>query len=593
MTADSDQNITTNINRSGGVDFNTGRDIAVGGDVTGRDKITQIINNFFQGDTAQRDLRNRRNMLERVKNDWVKGVLEKSLYHEAMLDLGLEERPGEVQHPWDMMLHMPNRENRALPPGTKIMQVFDEMNHDLLILGEPGSGKTTMLLELARDTIARAEQDLIQPIPVVFNLSSWSDPKQSIADWLVRELHDKYDVHKKIAQPWIDNDDLLLLLDGLDEVKADRREACVKAINDFWSEHGLTQLAVCSRVADYKGLATQLKLDGAILIQPLMTQQIDEYLERAGNELAAVCEALRRDAELQELAQSPLMLVIMTLAYHGLPKDSIDGKQLNSVEGRRRHLFNSYVDKMFARTARAKHEPYSKEDTVYWLTWLAEKMLEERRMVFRLKRMEPSLLQTRSEQMMFCIGDGLLYGGLLGGLDGGLAGGLVGGLVGGLAGGLAGGLFSGLAGGLHVWSYCKAGIGGEGPRIAISVGTFGLLVGWLIGVLAGGPVGVLASKQISVEMVGVVVLALLFIKWINNLILPDYINLNLTFLQHLLLRFILWRKGYIPRDYARFLDYAAEHIFLRKVGGGYIFIHRMLMEYFASLETEPNAGSNE
>jgi hypothetical protein len=39
--------------------------------------------------------------------------------------------------------------------------------------------------------------------------------------------------------------------------------------------------------------------------------------------------------------------------------------------------------------------------------------------------------------------------------------------------------------------------------------------------------------------------------------------------------------------------YAADRIYLRKAGGGYIFIHRMLMEYFAALETEPSAGNNE
>jgi hypothetical protein len=40
------------------------------------------------------------------------------------------------------------------------------------------------------------------------------------------------------------------------------------------------------------------------------------------------------------------------------------------------------------------------------------------------------------------------------------------------------------------------------------------------------------------------------------------------------------------------LDYT-DRIFLRKVGGGYIFIHRMLMEYFAALEADPSADSSE
>ena len=56
-------------------------------------------------------------------------------------------------------------------------------------------------------------------------------------------------------------------------------------------------------------------------------------------------------------------------------------------------------------------------------------------------------------------------------------------------------------------------------------------------------------------------------------------------IQHLLLRLLLWRAGSIPWDYPRFLDYAASRILLRKVGGGYIFVHRLLLEYFASLNT--------
>ncbi|MCK4811544.1 MAG: hypothetical protein KAS74_04670 [Methanosarcinales archaeon] len=53
---------------------------------------------------------------------------------------------------------------------------------------------------------------------------------------------------------------------------------------------------------------------------------------------------------------------------------------------------------------------------------------------------------------------------------------------------------------------------------------------------------------------------------------------------------MLWRNGFAPLNYVRFLDYAAGCIFLRKVGGGYIFVHRLLLEYFASLEPEEEGG---
>ncbi|MBI1878752.1 MAG: hypothetical protein HYR94_11110 [Chloroflexi bacterium] len=57
-------------------------------------------------------------------------------------------------------------------------------------------------------------------------------------------------------------------------------------------------------------------------------------------------------------------------------------------------------------------------------------------------------------------------------------------------------------------------------------------------------------------------------------------------MKHFILRFVLYCGGVMPWNLTGFLDYAAERIFLRKVGGGYIFVHRYLMEYFASLEPE-------
>jgi hypothetical protein len=54
-------------------------------------------------------------------------------------------------------------------------------------------------------------------------------------------------------------------------------------------------------------------------------------------------------------------------------------------------------------------------------------------------------------------------------------------------------------------------------------------------------------------------------------------------LQHATLRWLLWRSGAVPWNYVRFLNSAAELSLLRKVGGGYTFVHRLLLEHFALL----------
>jgi TIR domain/NACHT domain len=62
-------------------------------------------------------------------------------------------------------------------------------------------------------------------------------------------------------------------------------------------------------------------------------------------------------------------------------------------------------------------------------------------------------------------------------------------------------------------------------------------------------------------------------------------------IQYIVLRVFLWLAGYAPLGYVRFLDYAAERILLRKVGGGYIFAHRLLLDYFVSLDA-PGASAS-
>jgi eukaryotic-like serine/threonine-protein kinase len=323
-------------------------------------------------------------MLQNVRKFWIEGVLENSLYVTTLLELGLKQTSGKVENPWETLLRKPGLEDEILPIGTRILDVFERLNGKFLILGDPGSGKTTSLLELARDLLVHAETDDAHPIPVVFNLSSWSEERKPLTDWLIDELSGKYLVPKKVASEWLETD-VLLLLDGLDEVALQYRDNCVQAINTYREEHGFADIVVCSRTADYEALANRFKLNGAIVIQPLDDTQIDQYLTRLGPELSTVRTMVQEDEALIELSRSPLMLSILVLAYRGVsPKDL---PTYDTPEAQRKHLFDVYVQRMFER--RGRETLYTQQQTTHYLNWLARSMLQHSQSVFQIEKMQP------------------------------------------------------------------------------------------------------------------------------------------------------------------------------------------------------------
>jgi hypothetical protein len=700
------------------------------------------------------DQRNLAILRDKVKSFWIEGILEKSIHAEVALELGKDIDLEAVEHPWEQVLELPGQEAQTVPAGTKMNALFTKMGQAMLILGEPGSGKTITLLELARELIAQVEVDnsFSRPVPVVFNLSSWARG-QPLIDWLVSELSTKYQIPKRISRPWLENNRLLPLLDGLDEVRAADRAACVNAINSFGQEFGLAGVAVCSRWQEYIALPVRLRLNGAIRLQPLTPAQVDDYLTRAGPSLDTLRLSLQQDEPLRELAQSPLMLNIMSLVYQD--GAALTGQGLQTVETRRHHLFNTYITHMFNRKGKAD-KSYTDQQTSTWLAWLAQNMKQRHQAIFLIERLQPSWLSTTGERWCYVIASRLIQGalvGLLGGLvfglidemyfsfiqpdnawitdlrlelrgnllvqlgqglwkglligllvglsvglldmvrfeqdnqaDGteamlplpqtmlrilgiGLLGWLLGGLVAwpsfdfsaGLIFGISAGLIFGLQGrqqslsndiqtvealklswsgvlrggavglflgmlfgvliGLLVgalgyfmygltfgygWArgiFYGLGIGlsvglagaifgglsstvielrtwpNQGIRLSLkNAGLTGLLAGLLSGLLFGLVYGLLfgLSLGLSIGLVVGVSIGLLATLWYGNF----------EVIQHYILRFILWRTDKTPCDYVHFLDYAAERAFLRKVGGGYIFIHRLLLEHFARSEVD-------
>ncbi|MBV9762060.1 MAG: TIR domain-containing protein [Acidobacteriaceae bacterium] len=624
-------------------------------------------------------------MIQRVRNDWIYGVLDHSLYKRARIELELQLQPAAVTDP-RLLRQRIEQEPDELPPGTHLRTVFDDSGGGLLILGDPGAGKTTLLLELARDLLDAAEHDRNLPVPVVFTLSTWTAEKGGFEAWLVNQLNEINDVPRNTAQSWVRGEQILPLLDGLDEVPVANRRACVDAINAYRRDHGLLPIVIASRIADYRALGVRLRVPTAVLIQPLTFGDIQRFLNQPVPAFRRLLHAMENDELLADLLQSPLMLSIALLVYR--EDDDSREQSAGTTEERRTRLLERYVDIMLQK----RGDAYPKDKTIKWLSWLASQMQSRSEVVFSLESLSPKWLGQPARTLipiftvagaamlaftiyaflllvacpfvlfiapryadvpMLAMHFGLLPIPLL-------ALGLIIYLFQRRADlapaeslqwktasawtvlgswsiyryilwtfamiqlfflGLVSiswffvqipqhaldpepnatstwtdifeGLIGAVAAGFSI-SFVEKSLRVQQPeRVAPNAGTHRSARNALsIGILTAIPIGSIFALMSYFRLIGqgapkwfAFGTALLYFAisgyWVGSII--GLIRGGLFSIQHVITRFALWMSGTVPLRYVRFLNCAADCLILRRVGGGYSFIHRIVLEYFVSL----------
>ena len=453
----------------------------------------------------------RRQLIDVVLRQVVKR-LEGSLHHKIRIDLKREEERQRVGrrdvpsvdnsdssdqfirrefNPFDSQ-SFPALVNPNL--STYAFLARDDIKGRLLILGEPGSGKTNELLAVAKALLQEAKQSVNFPIPVIFELSEWSsDHEKTFADWLSEQLKEKYDVSLNISKQWIEQNQLFPLLDGLDELRrinnvetatseeVDRKRQakqlqCMRTINAFLDEHPATSMVVCCRRKEYEALQDKgeylKRLNGAIYLQELDDNQIRNHFKNSNRE--HLWDTLNNQPALLELVRSPLFLLMFIVAYQGQPIQTTDG------------LLDIYIEKQLGdlnnQGAYPPGRPPSQEKTHHYLSWLATKLETQEITEFLIERLQPSWLDRRRDLIRYKV----LFG-LVSGLSFGLVSGLSLGLVGGLSFELVGGLSFKLMSGLSFWLIVGLSFG------LVSGLSFGLVSG-LMGSLSLGLISELMDR---------------------------------------------------------------------------------------------------
>jgi len=283
------------------------------------------------------------------------------------LELDITPRLGWVRDP-RLVEPEPLSENEA----DDIVAAFESSKGRLLIVGEPGSGKTMAAYSLI-EYLDNTEGD--GRTPLLVNLSAWEvqeDFETFLVDYLCSSVG--YEVHERaVARAFIDTDGYSLILDGLDEIPLRLRQDFSERLDEFVQGlPGEVGVVVTCRTQEYEEILaahpTGLGLVQAVEILPLSSEQLDSaFVELAKLEkdweTFQTQRHLRAYQRVRDLLSNPLFLNLAVVG-HLSPEQLLDW---TTTEQELRDLvLDSYLDRTLADQ---KH--YGREVARRYLSWIA------------------------------------------------------------------------------------------------------------------------------------------------------------------------------------------------------------------------------
>ncbi|MFI9236173.1 hypothetical protein [Streptomyces sp. NPDC053079] len=267
----------------------------------------------------------------------------------------------------------------------------------LVVLGEPGAGKTVLAVLLALGLLTVRKPG--GPVPVLLAASSWDPVCEPLDEWIVHTLATShYSGRRDIPRRLLDRGLLLPILDGLDEIPESARRSAIRAINRALG--GDRPIVVTCRSAEYEdvieGGAPVLRRAPVVEVDPVAVDDVIAYLGDIdwpdGTDWSEVFAHLREPGNaagaVTTALSTPLMVSLTRLVHErggGDPGDLLDAARFDCRHAVEDEILGRVIEAAYAPERLPSGHPvedgspgWEPDKARRWLTFLAQYLHQHR-----------------------------------------------------------------------------------------------------------------------------------------------------------------------------------------------------------------------